>query len=295
MQTSPQPATPYPAVPALRTIRCAETLTNSDQNDVLLFLEKRPLHTAYLAGLIRDNGIESDLNRGSFYGYRNVVGKLEGVALIGHAVLIETESGSALQAFAQVAQRCSAARLVMCEETEMDTFWGYYSETGREIGRACRHLLLELRWPIEVSQSVPQLRLATLDDLDLLVPVHAEMAHLESGVDPRMKDEGGFRSRYARRIEQGRTWVVAVENNLVFKAEVVSQTDETAYIEGVWVNPDVRGKGFGRRCMSQLAKSLLWRSKCVCLFVNDEDEQAQRFYRQLGYHVRSIYDTMFLK
>jgi uncharacterized protein len=139
------------------------------------------------------------------------------------------------------------------------------------------------------------LRLATINDLDLLIPVHAKMALEESGVDPRTQDADGFVSRYARRIAKGRTWVVTEGEKLIFKADVVSETPETAYIEGVWVNPEARGQGLGKSCMSQLARMLLWKTKSICLFVNDENEDARRFYRQSGYHLRSIYDAIFLK
>jgi predicted GNAT family acetyltransferase len=82
---------------------------------------------------------------------------------------------------------------------------------------------------------------------------------------------------------------------LIFKAEVVSETPETVYIEGVWVAPEARGQGLGKSCMSQLARTLLCKTKSICLFVNDENEEARRFYRQSGYHLRSVYDTIFLK
>jgi predicted GNAT family acetyltransferase len=47
--------------------------------------------------------------------------------------------------------------------------------------------------------------------------------------------------------------------------------------------------------MSQLARTLLWRTKSICLLVNDENEDARRFYQQVGYHLRTVYDTIFLK
>jgi predicted GNAT family acetyltransferase len=269
-------------------------LHNSELVDVLMFLGRRPIYTAYLAGMIRDNGLESQLNRGTFYGYRNHLGKLEGVALIGHATLLETSSDQALQAFAKTAQHCNAVHLIMCEENRIENFWSYYAVEGQEMRRACRELLFELRWPIEVSQ-VSTLRRATAEDLPLLLPVHAEMALDESGVDPRQQDAAGFYARYARRISQGRTWVLTEDGKLQFKAEVVAETPETTYIEGVWVNPAARRQGYGRRCMSQLARTLLWRTKSICLFVNDENEDAQRFYKQAGYHLRTVYDTIFLK
>jgi GNAT superfamily N-acetyltransferase len=289
--TNPSTAPYLPAAAAARV----EPLENSEYAEVLTFLEKRPIYTATLAGLVRDNGIQSSLNRGTFYGYRNDLGKLEGIALVGHATLMETASDHALQAFAETAQRCTSVHMIMGEEDRINKFWTYYAGAGQEMRRACRELLLELRWPIEVSQQVPQLRLATVEDLELLVPVHAEMAFEESGVDPRIEDAAGFVARYVRRIEQGRTWVLIEDGKLLFKAEVVAETPETTYVEGVWVNPDARHQGYGGGCVSQLARMLLWRTKSICLFVNDENEDARRFYRQAGYHLRTVYDTIFLK
>ena len=272
-----------------------DLLSDENLDEVLSFLGRHPIQTVGMVGLIHDNGLQSPLNRGAFYGCRNYLGHLEGVALIGHATLMETVSDRALKAFAQTAQGCTSAHLIMCKEDRIDKFWGHYAEVGQEMRRACRELLFELRWPMEVSKEVPKLRLATDDDLDLLIPVHAEMALEESGIDPRNHDAQGFANRYARRIAQGRTWVLTQDNKLIFKADVIADTPEATYIEGVWVNPEARCQGQGQTCMSQLAKMLLWRTKSLCLFVNDENEEAQRFYRQSGYHLRSIYDTIFLK
>jgi predicted GNAT family acetyltransferase len=160
--------------------------------------------------------------------------------------------------------------------------------------QACRQLLFELRWPVEVS-GVTNLRLATSQDLPLLIPVHAELALAESGIDPNQQDPVGFAERYARRIEQGRTWVMIEDGKLFFKAEIVAKTPQTIYIEGVWVNPEARRQGYGRRCMSQLARMLLWQTKSICLFVNDENDDARNFYQQAGYHLRTVYDTVFLR
>lgn len=294
MRTSLLSATNSAHLLALGAEARVEKLKSFEHNEVLAFLKRRPLHTAYLAGLIRDHGLENAANRGIFYGCRNYLGQLEGVALIGHAILMETVSDFALRAFAKKAQSCRDAHLIMCEESVIDKFWGYYAGAGQEMRRACRELLFELRWPIEVSKHESQLRLATAADLNALIPVHAELAFAESGVDPRLKDESGFIARYQRRIEQGRTWILTDHQKLIFKADVVSETPDSAYVEGVWVNPDVRRQGHGRACMAQLARMLLWRSKSICLFVNDENEDARLFYRKAGYHHRTIYDTIFL-
>ncbi len=65
------------AVPDLKKL---EFLNENHLAEVLDFLKVRPVHTIVMTGFIRDNGLESELNRGKFLGYRNQNGKLEGVA-----------------------------------------------------------------------------------------------------------------------------------------------------------------------------------------------------------------------
>ena len=50
-----------------RTAKVSE-LTRRDEAEVVEFLSARPLHTVFMLGLIRDNGLLSPRNRGSFYG-----------------------------------------------------------------------------------------------------------------------------------------------------------------------------------------------------------------------------------
>lgn len=271
-----------------------ETLTNFERAETLDFLAQRGIDAAFFAGIVYDNGLENALNRGNFYGYRNSFGQLEGVALIGHATVIEAVSDPALYALAMVTRKCKAAHMIMCEENRLEKFWQFYAAADQQMRRASRQLLLELRWPVDLPGNVSTLRLATTADLDLLIPVHAEMARDESGIDPRDENAAGFTERYARRIEQGRTWVLTDDGKLIFKAEVASTTPETTYLEGIWVNPERRGEGYGQSCMSQLARMLMWRAKSVCLFVNDDNDEALRFYRHAGYHLRTVYDTIFL-
>src|ERR1041384_6763651 len=81
-------------------------LSRADEPEVMELLSARPLHTAFMAGLIRDNGLLSPQNRGSFYGSRNLMGQLEGVALIGHATMVEAHTENSLVALARVARNC---------------------------------------------------------------------------------------------------------------------------------------------------------------------------------------------
>ena len=272
-----------------------QPLTGTDEAEALAFLAARPIHTVCMAGLIRDNGLESPLNRGTFYGCRNQKGELQGVALIGHATLMETRTDAALIAFAHLAQSCSHTHMIMGEQERIEEFWSYYAENGQAMRLACRELLFELRPPVAVHEAVDGLRRATLDDLELILPVHAQLAFEESGINPLEKDPEGFRMRTARRIEQGRVWVWIENGKLIFKADIFSDTPDVIYLEGIYVNPEERGKGYGLRCLSQLNQALMKRTRSVCILVNEQNQAAHAFYRKVGFSFRSYYDTIFLQ
>lgn len=271
-------------------------LTDEHEAEALAFLASRSVDALYMTGLIQDNGIESPFNRGTFYGYRDREQRLSGIALIGHATLIETQDDDALAAFARLAQGQTEAHVIMGDQDKIGRFWKYYAEgRHREPRLICRELLFEQRWPVEALEPVEGLRRATLDELQPVMAVQARLAEDESGVNPLEVDPEGFRLRTARRIEQGRVWVWMQGERLIFKADVMSKTPEVIYLEGVYVHTEERGKGYGLRCMSQLGQQLLARAGAVCLLVNERNKDAQRFFFKAGYKLRDCYDTIFLQ
>jgi hypothetical protein len=272
-----------------------EPLSGGHREETLEFLAERPIHTVFMASLIRDNGLENPLNRGSFYACRGEGQRLDGVALIGHATLIEARTERALAAFARVAQECSLAHLVRGEQEKVEYFWSRYSESGATPRLVCRELLLEQRVPPVLRRYVKGLRLAKPSDINQIMEVNAAMAFEESGVDPMLRDPEGFRQRTMRRIEQGKYWVWTERGRLIFKADVLAETPEAAYLEGIYVNPEERGKGYGLNCLSQLGRTLLARTGAVCLTVNEQVRNTLSFYSKAGYRLSSYYDTIYLQ
>jgi len=270
-------------------------LTEDDRNEVLAFLSERPTHTVCMTGFIRDNGLISPHNRGTFYGCRNSEDRLEGVALIGHATLIEARTSAAMREFGLVAQTHKRTHMIMGEVDAVEEFWNYYADEGQEMRRACRELLFELRHAMDVPEETGEMRRATLADLDQIVPVQAAMAEGESGINPLDVDPEGFRARCSRRIEMGRVWVLEQDEKLVFKTDILADTPDVIYLEGVWVAPAERGRGIGRKCMRQLCRDLLTRTKTVCLLANEDNQRAHTFYRMCNFKMRGVYDSIFLR
>lgn len=274
--------------------RCVQPLRDSDQTEVLQFLAVRPIHTVFLASLIRDNGIVSRFNRGSFFGCRNKDGALEGVALLGHATLMETEREECIKAFAALARSHSPSHLVRGEPRKINSFWNYYTEGTRKRRVLCGELLLELKSRPSALENVSGLRQATIEDLEMIVQVNASMACSESGINPLTRDPQGFRERSARRIARGRIWVWIENQSLLYKTDIIAETPQAIYLEGVYVHPEHRTRGYGLQCISQLADALLTRTKTICLTVNEKSIGTQNFYKRAGYELACRYDTIYL-
>jgi ribosomal protein S18 acetylase RimI-like enzyme len=269
-------------------------LANDDRSEVLQFLSQRALHTVSMMSLIQDNGLVHPLNRGTFYGCRDTNGQLEGVALVGHATLMETVSDRALALLAAVAQQCPNMHMIMGEKQRVADFWSHYASAGRRQRLSCREWLYELSRPIAAVGSASELRPATSQELELVMPIQAELAFAESGVNPLKVDPKGFRARCLRRIEQERTWVVVEDDRLIFKADVISKTPAVVYVEGIWVRDERRNTGDGVRFMNELTHKLLEDTKSICLLVNETNQRAQSFYRKCGFRFRATYETIFL-
>lgn len=260
---------------------------------ILAALSSESLTNVIMAGFIRDNSFINPLNRGRFYTCRDEKNKVEGVALIGHTILFEAFSDRAIQAFAALARRESSPHLLMGEHSAVERFWRYYASNDESPRLVCPVAFLQRRKPFEERAEVGGLRLATGEDLEHVVRAQAAMAFETSGIDPLKKDPLGFRQRYLRRIDKKRVWVVIENGRLIFKTDVIADTPQASYIEGVYVRPEERGKGLGRRYMTALGRILLERTNAIYLFVENKDTRTKSFYSNLGFTVSGQYDLLY--
>jgi uncharacterized protein len=224
---------------------------------------------------------------------RNERQQLEGVALIGHSILFDASSEGALEGFAAVAHRILTPHLLMGEHDAVQRFWSYYAEHGQSPRHVCPVLFLRRGEQFQQRPDVPGLRLARPDDLEPVVRAQAAMAVETSGVDPLRKDPIGFRQRYLRRIDNKRVWVLMQNRRLIFKLDVITETPDATYIEGVYVSPEERGKGLGQNCLTAAGRKMLERTKAIHLFVENENTRTTAFYSRLGFDIAGQYDLLY--
>jgi predicted GNAT family acetyltransferase len=125
-------------------------------------------------------------------------------------------------------------------------------------------------------------RRATHDDFELLVPACAAAHEEEIGIDPLGRDPESFRWRTRMQIEDGRSWIWRDGGTILFKAEASAWTPSAVQLQQVWVDPEVRGRGYAQRGMRDLCRLLLRRVPVVCLFVRAENAPAIRVYEAIG-------------
>jgi GNAT superfamily N-acetyltransferase len=292
---APQTTRNQSFVTAVPTLSNIQELNETNRQEVFEFLAIRPVHTVVMKSFIQDNGIESKDNRGKFYGYRNRAGKLEGIALIGHTTLLESRSDDALLAFALMARISETPiHIMMSDGDTTEKFWKHFANANQAPRLVCTELLFELNFPFPVQDCKWDVRPAKVDELDQIAEAHAEVAFIESGVNPLEKDREGFLKRTKRRIEKERTFVVFENGKLVFKADIIAETSDVAYLEGIYVAPEYRGQGVAPSCLSKLSLELLNRVQHICLLSNVEFKGAHRSFLKAGFKNTDCCQTIFV-
>lgn len=156
-----------------------------------------------------------------------------------------------------------------------------------------QQILMALRRPVEHCSVSTEVRLATLDEFELVLPAAAAMYREELGSDPFAVGAGvPFRRRVARSLALGRTWVAIRHGEVSYKADVTAISPRAAQIQGVWVQPDTRGFGLGTSGTATVCAALQSRGLTPSLVVNESNVAAVRSYRNVGLDAVAEYATV---
>lgn len=189
-------------------------------------------------------------------------------------------SGTGVAALARIAGR-SEPRMIVGEEEAVSELWASLAKRFPEPvdDRPGQPVFVLDRPPAPAGTG---LRAATLDDLDRLVPACAAAYLEEVGVDAYARDPELFRWRTRSQIELGRSWLWVEDGRIRFKAEASAWTPSAVQLQQVWVEPELRGRGYATAALSDLCSLLLDRVPIVCLFARPDNAPALRLYESIG-------------
>ena len=270
---------------ALRVLR------PDDLPDVLDVLERDPVADVFVAARVQAVGLDPRRLGGEMWGHV-VDGRLEALC---HAAanLVPVQAGpEAARAFADRARRqgrrCASIvgdrYAVAAMWAELEPAWGPARDVRDD------QPLMVIDGPPAVEPD-PLVRRVTLDELDLLVPACVAMFTEEVGVSPVAADGGGsYRARVAELIRSGRSFARIEDGRVVFKAEVGSATSAACQVQGVWVPPDLRGRGLSAPGMAAVARlAMADIAPVVSLYVNEYNYAARATYRKVGFTDRGTF------
>ncbi|QFG68936.1 GNAT family N-acetyltransferase [Ornithinimicrobium pratense] len=254
-----------------------------------------PVNNVFVAARILESGLVG--TRGPLFAYASG----EDRALVWcSANVVPVQAGPrALGALAAkvVKRRATASSLFGPADQVLD-LWGRLERhwgQAREI--RARQLVLTTRTaPSTLGIPVdPAVRLARMDDLDLLVPAAAAMFTEEIGYPPYRGNGMAYRRGVAGLIEQGRSLVRVEDGQVVFKADLGSVALGVAQVQGVWVHPDRRGKGLAAPAMAAVIEHAIAHvAPVVTLYVNDFNERAVATYHRVGMEQTGTFATVLL-
>ena len=260
-------------------------LDGRDLVELRSLLSRDPVADVFVASRIELGGLDAWRLGAEVWGFGER-GRLEAACYAGANLVPVQATPEAVRAFADRARRqgrrCSS---IVGPAEAVDQLWHLLHPSwgwARDV-RAAQPLLAIDGDPLVPAD--PQVRLVEPRELDVLLPACVAMFTEEVGVSPLLGDGGTlYRQRVAELVAQGRAWARIEGGAVVFKAEVGAASANACQVQGVWVHPDLRGRGIGTLGMAAVVQQARRRiAPTVSLYVNDYNLAARRSYDKVGF------------
>ena len=155
---------------------------------------------------------------------------------------------------------------------------------GRPRGVRTDQPLLLIEDSSALPEGHPGLRRVQAGESERYVHAAAAMFTEELGISPLLERNGSvYRRRVAALIAAGFAFgVFSDDGSVVFKADIGAISPFTCQIQGVWVDPRLRGRGIGTAALAAVLRHALTLAPTVSLYVNSFNTPARRMYEALG-------------
>ncbi|GAA1727837.1 DUF4081 domain-containing GNAT family N-acetyltransferase [Isoptericola hypogeus] len=146
----------------------------------------------------------------------------------------------------------------------------------------------------------PLVRRATLADVDVVLPACVRMFAEEVGYAPVATPGSAYALRVRSLVAEGRAFVhlepgagAAARSPVVFKAELGAVAGGVAQVQGVWVDPVLRGRGLAAPGMAAVVVAARRDvAPVVSLYVNAYNAPALATYRRVGFEQVGTFATV---
>ncbi|MCM2392904.1 GNAT family N-acetyltransferase [Streptomyces albipurpureus] len=261
-------------------------LEPSELGAALAVLESEPVTNAFVTSRVQVAGLDPWRLGGEMWGWYTD-GRLRSLCYSGANLVPICATPEAIRAFADRARRagrrCSSI-VGPAEPTArlwrlLEPSWG----PARDV-RPHQPLMVADRLPTDIEPD-PYVRRIRKDEMDVIMPACVAMFTEEVGISP-MAGDGGllYQARVAELVGAGRSFARIDDGRVIFKAEIGAATPQACQIQGVWVDPEYRGRGLSETGMAAVLRyALADVAPVVSLYVNDYNTAARAAYRRVGF------------
>ena len=231
-----------------------------DRERLLELLARNPVRDVFIVSRVLHDGALGPIGWSPLWGAFGERGGLRGVLHVGPNLIPAIDDLATLDALAPHAAGPGPTRMLVGERGLVERLWSVVGHTypaPREVRRCQFVYVLDGRQlALDLAQRAPgRARLAEPADEDVVLELSAAMHVEEMGEDPLVRDPAGYRRRVQLLTERGWTYVYEWRGRIVFKMDVGCASDRTAQVQGVYVPPDLRGRGAGRPAWPPVARS----------------------------------------
>ena len=129
----------------------------------------------------------------------------------------------------------------------------------------------------------PRVRRVTLEHWDAYHEAAVKMYTEEVGVSPDQGKPAGYRFYVRQLITSGRAFGLIDRGRVLFKADIGSVAGSVCQVQGVWLDPALRGQGMAPAAMAAVVQLARQTAPTVSLYVNDYNLPALATYRRVGF------------
>ena len=275
----------------------ARVLDDGDEVAVRDLLATDPVAACMLAGRIETHGTAPTTLGAPLWGL-GTGRRLDAVCLAGANLIPFARPGTEAQAATAFAERARRAgrrcSTIVGPAASVLPLWELLAPSwgpAREV--RARQPLLAIEGPPAVAAE-PRVRPVHTSEVDLLLPAAIAMFTEEVGVSPLRTDGGAaYRARVADLVRAGQSLAWFQDGQVVFKADVGAVSRAVCQVQGVWVAPQFRGQGIGRRgtaAVVEYARTSI--APVVSLYVNDFNTAARAAYDRVGFRQVGTYASV---
>jgi uncharacterized protein len=261
-------------------------LNRSDLPAAIRILSTKPVENVFVASRVRSAGLEQSSLGCPVWGYERD-GMLRALCHAGSNLVPVNADDDAIAAWADFAgaQRICASIIGPSEVAlalwrRLADRWG--ASWGETRNVRPHQPVMAITRPPSVAPD-PRVRRVTLDQWDAYTDAAVKMYTEEIGVSPMQGNPAGYRFYVRQLITSGRAFGIFQGRRVIFKADLGSVSASVCQVQGVWLEPELRGRGLAAPAMAavvQLARSVV---PTVSLYVNDYNLAARATYARVGF------------